>query len=119
MLGRLMSRSQFRETIMSQKAKQDAGPDLIRKWIERRRDVIWISPTLYQLRTAAPFAALLRPGARLGADDPARVYCASAPRSCRRSKRRKKIVLCAASPKSERGKLDRKALAAEWSRSRG
>jgi acyl-coenzyme A synthetase/AMP-(fatty) acid ligase len=56
------------------------------------------------------FAALLRSGARLGADDPARdllrFYAAQLPPF----KTPKQIVLCAALSKSERGKLDRKAL---------
>jgi acyl-coenzyme A synthetase/AMP-(fatty) acid ligase len=57
---------------------------------------------------------VLRPGARLGADDLLR-FCAT---QLPAFKAPKQIVLCAALPKSERGKLDRKALVAEWSRER-
>jgi acyl-CoA synthetase (AMP-forming)/AMP-acid ligase II len=55
---------------------------------------------------------VLRPGADLAADDLLRFCAAQLPAF----KAPKRIVVRAELPKSERGKLDRKALAAEWSR---
>jgi acyl-CoA synthetase (AMP-forming)/AMP-acid ligase II len=55
---------------------------------------------------------VLRPGAKLVPDDLLRFCAAQLPAF----KAPKRIVLRAELPKSERGKLDRKALAAEWSR---
>jgi acyl-CoA synthetase (AMP-forming)/AMP-acid ligase II len=46
-------------------------------------------------------------------------FDAATPRNCRPSRRPKLILLHDELPKSERGKLDRKALAAEWNRGRG
>ena len=53
-----------------------------------------------------------RPGARLAVDDVLRFCTAQLPAF----KAPKQIVLLAALPKSERGKLDRRALVAQWSR---
>jgi len=58
---------------------------------------------------------VLRPGAALGADDILR-HCHAVLPSFKAPKR---IVLCAALPKTERGKLDRKALVELWGRTRG
>jgi acyl-CoA synthetase (AMP-forming)/AMP-acid ligase II len=57
---------------------------------------------------------VLRPGAVVGEDDILRHCSAKLPAF----KTPKQIVLCDALPKTERGKLDRKALAERWSHSR-
>jgi acyl-CoA synthetase (AMP-forming)/AMP-acid ligase II len=53
---------------------------------------------------------VLRPGAALGADDILR-HCSAALPAFKAPKR---IVLSGTLPKTERGKLDRKALVARW-----
>jgi len=58
---------------------------------------------------------VLRPGASVGADDILRHCNAALPAF----KAPKRIVLSAALPKTERGKLDRKALVERWSRNVG
>jgi acyl-CoA synthetase (AMP-forming)/AMP-acid ligase II len=58
---------------------------------------------------------VLRPGCGLGADDILR-HCAGALPAFKAPKR---IVLSEALPKTERGKLDRKALVELWSRGAG
>jgi len=55
-----------------------------------------------------------RPGAELQAED---LFRAIAPECSQLSRRRNAIVLADALPKTERGKLDRKALADLWKRS--
>ena len=57
---------------------------------------------------------VLRPGAAVGSDDILRHCSAKLPAF----KTPKQIVLCDELPKTERGKLDRKALAERWSNSR-
>ena len=58
---------------------------------------------------------VLRPGVSIGADDILRHCDAALPAF----KAPKRIVLSDALPKTERGKLDRKALVAQWNRGDG